>query len=348
MGTWIRGILAVVPARTRTAEDLAARFGREEAERIGATTGIQCVHLVSPGQTALDLAEHAATRLLAQVGISPGDVQGIVMVTQSADFSLPASACILQDRLGLPKSALAFDVNLGCSAYPYGLAIARGLLATGLARRILLLVADTPSLHVHPDDKSAVPLFGDAATATLMEVDADAEDLLGVDLGTDGAGWANLIMPVGKYRYPTRSDFAALRPPCLSKVEYPEHTYINGAEIFTFTLREVPGLVERTLAAAKVSPDAVDYYFFHQANKFILDYLVRKMRLPAAKCPLSIGYYGNTSGPSPAVTACHAAAEINRKRELLAAFVAFGVGYSWGGAMTRLRPGVLFPIEELA
>ena len=340
--------MTVVPARIRTADDLAARFGRDEAERIGATTGIHSVHLVSPGQTAQDLAQHAATRLLAALNLSPRDVQGIVMVTQSADYSLPASACILQDRLGLPKSVLAFDVNLGCSAFPYGLAIVRGLLAAGPARRILLLVADTPSLHVHPEDRSAVPLFGDAAAATLLEADPDAEDLLGVDLGTDGGGWANLIMPVGKYRYPTRSDFAASRPPCLAKVEYPEHTYINGAEIFTFTLREVPGLVERTLAAAKVSAEAVDYYFFHQANKFILDYLIRKMRLPAAKCPLSIGSYGNTSGVSPAVTACHAAAAVNRERELLAAFVAFGVGYSWGGAMVRLRPGVLFPIEELA
>ena len=138
----------------------------------------------------------------------------------------------------------------------------------------------------------------------------------------------------------------ASAPESLRKLAYPENVAMNGAEIFTFTLREVPGIVRRTLAAAKIEGDAVDYYFFHQANKFILDHLIRKMRLPAEKCPLSIDRFGNTSGPSPVVTACCAAAEKNRDRELRGMFVGFGVGYSWGGALVRLRQGVLFPIEE--
>jgi 3-oxoacyl-[acyl-carrier-protein] synthase-3 len=346
MGTRIRGLLTVVPSGVRTADELAARYGREETERTVATTGVRRMHVVSPGQTAGDLAEEAARRLLAKLGIAPGDVQGIVFVSQTPDFILPATACLLQHRLGLPKQSLAFDVNLGCSAYPYGLAIAGGLLALGLAERILLLAADTPSLLTHPEDRAARPLFGDAATATLLERDSEADDLLAVDLGTDGAGWRNLIQPVGQCRYPSLGQFLTDAPEELRRLAYPEHVQMNGAEIFTFTLREVPGIVRRTLAAAKLPDDAVDYYFFHQANKFILDHLIRKMRLPAEKCPMSIGPYGNTSGPSPAVTACHAAADANRDRDLLAMFVGFGVGYSWGGALARLRRGVLLPIEE--
>jgi len=346
MGARIRGLLTLVPANIRDTDGLAAQFGRKEAARISATTGVRRVHSVAPGQTAADLGEQAAARLLSKLGISPRDVQGIVFVTQTPDFLLPATACILQDRLGLPKQSLAFDVNLGCSAYPYGLAIASGLLAIGLAERILLLVAETASLRVHPEDKASAPLFGDAAAATVLEKHP-TDDLLGIDLGTDGAGWQNLLIPVGQCRYRTLSQFAASPPEKLRHVAYPENICMNGAEIFTFTLREVPGIVQRTLASAKVTGDAVDYYFFHQANKFILDHLLRKMRLPAEKCPLSIEHFGNTSGASPALTACYAASERNRDRDLTTMFVGFGVGYSWGGALTRLRAGTLFPIERL-
>jgi 3-oxoacyl-[acyl-carrier-protein] synthase III len=347
MGTRIRGLLTVVPTNVRTIDVLASRYGREEAERIAAATGVRQVHIVPAGQTAADLAEQAGARLLAKLGVAPHDVQGIVFVTQTPDYRLPATACILQNRLGLSKQSLAFDVNLGCSAYPYALAIAGGLLAAGLAERILVLTADTISLIVHPEDKAACPLFGDAAAATLLEKDSEADDMLGIDLGTDGAGWQNLRLPVGQCRHPSLSHFLESPAEKLRKVTYPEHLFMNGAEIFTFTLREVPGIVQRTLDNAKTSADAVDYYFFHQANKFILDHLVRKMRLPAEKCPFSIDRFGNTSGVSPALTACCAASEGNRDRDLTTMFVGFGVGYSWGGALTRLRAGTLFPIEEL-
>ena len=259
---------------------------------------------------------------------------------------LPSTACILQDRLGLPKQSLAFDVNLGCSAYPYGLAIASGLFTIGLAERILLLGADMAML-IHPDDRSALPLFGEAAVATLLENDPTGSDLLGFDLGTDGKGWKNLVVPVGGLRYPALSDFQAASSTELRGEANPEYVHMDGAEIFTFTLREVPGIIQRTLANAKTSGNAVDYYFFHQANKFILDHLVKKMRLPPEKCPLSIGCFGNTSGVSAALTASYAASEANRQRDLSAMFVAFGVGYSWGGVLTRLRAGALLPIEHL-
>jgi 3-oxoacyl-[acyl-carrier-protein] synthase III len=344
MGTHIRGILTVVPSAIRTVDDLAAQMGRTEAERSAEITGVRQVHLHAAGQTTGDLATEAGSRLMKHLDVSPSTVDAIVLVTQTPDYVLPASACILQDRLQLPKQCAAFDVNQGCAAYPYGLAIVGGLLAAGFCRRALLLVGDIPN-RVHPDDKGTTPLFGAAATATLLESDSE-NDLLGVDLGTDGSGWANLVVPVGQSRYPSAEDFAANRPKCLEKVVHPQCVYMDGAQIFTFTLREVPGVIRRTLQNAGRQIEEVDYFLFHQANRFILNHLIKKMKLPAEKCPLSIGEYGNTSGASPAVTACHALADANRDREMSVMFVGFGVGYSWGGAMVRLRPGTVFGVEE--
>jgi len=347
MGSRIRGILSVVPAQVRTTADLAARFGAADAERTARLTGIHQSRPAAPGQTAGDLAEQAAVRLLAQVEVSPRDVDGLIFVTQSPDFPAPATACLLQDRLGLPRGTLAFDVNLGCSGYPYGLVIASGLIATGAARRILLLIGDTFSWAVHPEDRVCAPLFGDAAVATLLEHDTQ-DDLLGMDLGTDGSGWSSLIVPVGQYRYRSREAFVSALPPELAGVSHPEFVHMDGAQIFTFTLREVPGVVARTLARAGREAGSVDYFLFHQANRFIQDHLVRKLGLPPEKCPVSIDCFGNTSGASPALTACHAIAPVNRSRELVVMFVGFGIGYSWGGVLARLRPATVFPVEEVS
>jgi len=347
MGTWIRGILAVVPAGVRTTADLAARFGAADAERTAKLTGIAEARVAAGGQTAGDLAEEAGRRLLARLALGPQDVDGLIFVTQTPDFPAPATACVLQDRLGLPKGTAAFDVNLGCSGYPYGLALSGGLIAAGLSRRVLLLVGDTFTSRVHPEDRVCAPLFGDAVAATLLERDAE-DDLLGVDLGTDGSGWANLIVPAGQARWRTPEAFASSPPPRLAGVSRPEFVHMEGAEIFAFTLREVPGIVARTLQRAGRGADEVDYFFFHQANKFIQDHLVRKLGLAAEKCPASIDRFGNTSGASPAVTACHAVAAINRGRELAAMFVGFGIGYSWGGVLVRLRRGTVLPLEEVS
>ncbi|MCE5267206.1 MAG: ketoacyl-ACP synthase III [Planctomycetaceae bacterium] len=344
MGTRVRGILTVVPRTLRTIDDLGRQFGPIEAERTAEVTGIRQMRAVAPGQTTTDLATEAGSRLLAHLGIAPETLDGIVFVTQTPDYFLPASACILHDRLKASKQCLAFDVNQGCSAYPYGLAVAAGLTAAGFCRRVLLLVGDVP-VRIHPADQSTSSLFGAAVAATVLESDAE-NDLLGIDLGSDGAGWANLIVPVGNARYPSTAEFAARAPEALRRVAHPEHLNMEGAEIFTFTLREAPGIIERTLQRAGRTRDEVDYFFLHQASKFLLDHLIRKVKLPRERCPMSLGEYGNTWGASPAVTACHTATEANRDRELTAMFVGFGVGYSWGGALVRLRPGTLFAVEE--
>lgn len=189
-------------------------------------------------------------------------------------------------------------------------------------------------------------VLGDAVAATLLEADEE-QDLLGFDLGSDGKGWDNLIVPVGQSRYRTLEDLPPQLPRGLAAIAHPEHLSMNGPEIFAFTVAEVPGIVRRALANSGRTPETLDYFFFHQANKFIQDHLVRKTQLPPAKCPVSLDCYGNTSGASPAVTACHTAVDANRQRELSAMFVGFGIGYSWGAVVCRLRPGTVLPIEEV-
>ena len=226
MGTHIRGILTVVPSAIRTVDDLAARFGQADAQRIAEITGVRQVHLHAAGQTTSDLGVEASNRLMRHLDVSPETIDAIVLVTQTPDYRLPATACIMQDRLGTAKQCLAFDVNQGCSGYSYGLAIASSLLVAGFCRRALLVVGDIPNSG-HPDDKSTVPLFGAAVTATLLESDAD-NDILGMDLGTDGSGWANLIIPVGGSRYQTKADYPAKPPKGLEKVIHPECVYMDG------------------------------------------------------------------------------------------------------------------------
>ncbi|MHC4201381.1 MAG: 3-oxoacyl-ACP synthase III family protein [Planctomycetota bacterium] len=347
MGTTIRGIQAVVPSRRLGLEDVSARFGSEAADRIAKMTGIRERHVVSEGQTASDLAVEAARRLFEKAEVRPGDIDGVVFVTQTPDFIMPATSCMLQDRLGLPQHALAFDVNQGCSAYPYGLAVCHGLIAGEVASRVLLLVADTLSVNLSDKDKGTYPLFGDSATATVLERVGGPGDLLAFELGTDGSGWANIIVPVGQCRYPTVGEFRAHAPEELRKVPDPESISMDGNEVFAFTLRVVPEMVRTTLEKAQKTVDDTDYFFFHQANLFIINHLLKKTGLPAEKCPVSIDRYGNTSGPSPAVTACDALPRSGRRGELTVMFVGFGIGHSWASALVKLRAETVFQIEEV-
>jgi 3-oxoacyl-[acyl-carrier-protein] synthase-3 len=347
MGTRIRGILAVVPGNVRSLAQVAAVVGPEDAERVAQLTGVREVRLCDPGQTAFDLIEAAAARLLSELGVPASEVGGVVLLTQTPDFILPASACILQHRLGLPKTALAFDVNQGCSSFPYGMAIGHALVISGLARRLLVVTGDNIPSRVHPEDRASLPLFGAAAAATLIEHEDGPGDILGLTLGTDGAGGENLIIPVGQSRYPTVEAFQDGASARLKRVPYPAHLFMDGNSIFTFTLREVPALVSRALERGGKRVEDVDYFLFHQANKFILEHLIKKLKLPLDRCPMSIESFGNTSGASPAVTACHCLYNANQAGEFTALFVGFGVGYSWGGALVRLRQGTLFPLQTL-
>ena len=309
-------------------EDLAKLFPDWPAEKIFEKTGIRQRRIVEGGECASDLAYAAAEKLLA-VGANETDY--LLFCTQSPDYVLPTTACVLQHRLGLPTSCAALDFNLGCSGYVYGLSLATALLQSGQAKKVLLLTADTYTRLIHPADKSTRTIFGDAGTATLLTSESKAR-LHSFVLGSDGSGAEQLIVKAGSNRCPPRVDQLSESEPSQG-VHDPRCLYMNGPEIFNFTLRAVPKLVKAVLDKADLILDQIDLVVFHQANGFMLEHLRRKLAIPVEKFVVHIENCGNTvSSTIPLVL--ENIIESGRLRSgMKVLLVGFGVGYSWGGCI---------------
>ena len=327
MSAFINGITSYLPKTVFNNADLAAKFPEWTEEKIYLKTGIKERRIAGKNECASDLAFHAALALFDSGVCNARDIDAIVLCTQSPDYVLPTTACLLQHRLGISTRALAFDFNLGCSGYIYGLGICKGLLETGQASSVLLLTADTYSKYVGDDDQSVRTLFGDGATATHIskqKLDTGLRlDITGpFEYGTDGAGGANLIVENSGSMMDDSKNSSQM---C--------NLHMNGPEIFTFTLLVIPTLITNLLNKANLSMDDIDLFVFHQANQYLLDHLRKKLQIPAEKFALSLEMTGNTvSSTIPIVLEayqnriefCHA------KKIML---VGFGVGYSWGGVI---------------
>lgn len=339
-GVRLAGVAAGVPEHVRTLEDDEAVFGAD-ARKIAESTGVRARRVVQGTTCTSDLCHAAGDRLLDDLGWPRDSIDALIFVTQTPDYVLPATACSLHGRLGLARHCAAFDVNLGCSGYVYGLWLAAQLIACG-QRRVLLLVGDTISRIVAPRDRSTVPLFGDAGTATALERDeAGSAGPMVFDLGSDGRGQDHLIVPAGGFRRP-RSEQTALRSEQAGgNVRGDEDLFMDGAEIFTFTLREVPALVRSTLGAAGWSVDDVDAVVMHQANRFMLEHLAKRMKLPPDKVPLALEDYGNTSSASIPLTLIHSLADRLRAAPQRLLLAGFGVGFSWGAVALSCGPLVV-------
>lgn len=320
-GIALRGIVAALPERVEDVADMARRFGAEAAERVAAATGIRRRHIVAPGQCMSDLALPAAKDLLAELDWATDSVDLLITVTQTPDHPLPATACLLQSRLGLARHCAAFDVGLGCSGYVYGLWLAASLLA-GMGRgRCLLVAGDTTSTTLNPQDRAVAPLFGDAATVTALEFDADAPTMT-IDVGTDGTGAPYLIQAGGGARQPDG--------PLL---------FMDGTQVFAFTLREVPRAIAATLAAAGSTIADIDHVVLHQANEMMVRRLGQKIGAREGQLLLALAGRGNTSSASiPLAISDGLGAQLlsGRHRLLLCGF---GVGWSWGTAIVEV-PGM--------
>jgi len=253
---------------------------------------------------------------------------------------LPATACLIQDRLGLGTGCGALDFNQGCSGYVYGLSLAKGLIEGGMARRVLLLTGETYSKHLHCADRTVRTIFGDGASATVIRAVESDRDLLGpFVLGTDGRGARQLVVRAGAFRLPAAVSHGS--EPCeAGGARSCGHLYMNGPEIFTFTLKTIPGLVRRLLAEASLSIEDVDFFVFHQANRFMLERLRDKIGIPVERFCINLETYGNTvSATIPmAIEAAIAAGQMKPGQRIMA--VGFGVGYSWGACLLT-APGEL-------
>lgn len=342
-GARIAGIVSCVPPRVVENKDFLERFSEAAVADVTKMLGVQARRWVEPGVSTSDLCTKAGAHLLAGLSWAPETVDGILFVSQTPDYRLPATACVLQAKLGIRVGAMAFDINLGCSGYAYGLWLAMTMVQSGVVKRVLLAVGDTASQFVDPSDRSTALLFGDAGTVTAIEhcdepgVDTSAHFIL----GTDGAGAANLIIPQGGYKDGTQSGDSRLEG------RDPTRLFMDGGEIFNFTLRAVPKLIAACLEGSQRTVDEHDAFLFHQANHFMIKHLTKKAKLPADRVPINIDRYGNCSGASiPLLISTELATTLREKTQRIALF-GFGVGYSWGSASLNVGPLACVEIIDL-
>jgi 3-oxoacyl-[acyl-carrier-protein] synthase-3 len=330
----LKDIAVYLPEAVLGNDELAQLYPEWPAEKILEKTGIRERRIAGEYQTAGDMAYEAARNLFAQGQITATDVDFIILCTQAPEYVLPTTACILQDRLGISRQVGALDINLGCSGFVYGLSLAKGLIETGAARCVLLLTADTYSKYIHPLDKSVRTLFGDAAAATaIVASDIEDEAIGPFVFGTDGSGAKNLIVEAGMYRVPKSCETSIERTDLSGNVRSRDNLYMNGAEVMAFSLKEVPKAADALLLKAGKTKEDIDFFVLHQANKFMLEALRKKLKAPPEKLPMLMEDCGNTvSSTIPiALFKLHQQGRLKAGHQLM--LIGFGVGYSWAACL---------------
>ena len=323
----ISAIEYCLPHSTFTSEDIARDFPEWNHAQIETKIGVHSRHIAARGECASDLAVDAAIKLFTINSWNPSDIDYILFCTQSADYVLPTTACLLQMRLGIPDSAGALDFNLGCSGFVYGLGLAEGLISTDQASAVLLLTGDTYSKYLREDDRTTRALFGDGAAAVLVTRNNSHECLLGPFVyGTDGSGANNLIVRDSGARRSTNnqnpeSQFA--------------HLYMNGPKIFDFVISVVPNSVRKLLFKAHLEIADVDLFVFHQANAFILEEIRKMLDIPQEKMQVSLSECANTVSSTIPIALKNAMQAGRLKRGDKVLIAGFGVGYSWASALLK-------------
>lgn len=325
------------PEKILNNEELSSYFAGWNAEKIESKTGIRERRIAAEDESVSDMAVNAAKNLFATGACSAGDIDFILLCTQSPDYILPTTACIVQDRLGVQTTAGALDFNLGCSGFVYGLGLAKGLIDSRQARNVLLITADTYSKYIHPGDKSVRTLFGDAATATLI-CDSEEPGWTPSDFvyGTDGGGAKNLIVPTGGSKTPRVTSPEEVLD-ASGNTRTINNLFMDGAQIFNFTLRTIPQSVDAILAKSGNTKEDIDLFLFHQANSFMLNHLRLKLNIPIEKFPILMANCGNTVSSTLPVLMSDLKQRGELKSGATLMLLGFGVGYSWGGCMLKWR-----------
>lgn len=329
-GAAIVGLVSCVPKNRVENSSFFDKFGESSVNDVVKMIGVQQRRIADEATTTRDLCKAAGKKLLDGLNWSLDSVDALIFVSQTPDFRLPATACALHSDLGLSKATIAFDINLGCSGYPYAVWLGMTMVQSGAAKRVLLAVGDTISKIVDPGDRSTALLFGDAGTMTAIEASPGGE--ASFVLGTDGSGAANLIVPAGAFRdYSKCGDLRLVD-------KKSDSLYMDGGEIFNFTLRSIPALVNYLSEISQTQTHEYDYFLFHQANLFMLKHLAKKLKLPMEKMPINIDEYGNTSCASIPLLMTTKLKDSLMKAPSQIGMFGFGVGYSWGAASLRVGP----------
>lgn len=323
----IKAISTCVPAKRFDNMQETTAFPKEDVQKVVRMAGVRERYLASDAECSSDLCETAARDVIEKLNWDPESIDALIMVTQSPDYFLPSTACLIHDRLNMSPDCAAFDLGLGCSGYPYGLWISTMMLQSRGLKRVLLLHGETPTRFCDWSDRSVALLFGDAGSATAIEQSQNSASSDWVfNLHTDGKGYRDLIIDGGGFRnrFPEN--------------ERDYYVRMNGANIFNFAVKRVPPLIEATLSAAHQTLDDIDFVILHQSNQFIMRHLAKKIGIPAEKAPFTIGKFGSAGGPSVPLTITKGALERPEDRSLRLLLVGYGVGLSWGSALIDLPP----------
>lgn len=326
MKSFIKAISTYVPSKKISNNEISEQFPEWDSDKILNKIGIQSRNITSEDEYTSDIAVSAINNLFEEHKIDKNIIDFLIICTQSPDYFLPTTACIVQDKVGLKTSCGAIDINQGCSGFIYGLSLANALVVSGTSKNVLLITAETYSKHIHHTDKGNMSLFGDASTATLISDEGEFE-IGKFSLGTDGSGAENLIIKNGASKYQKTED----------KNDMDNYLYMNGSEIFNFTSKSVPLLVDDNLLKNGVSKDEIDTFIFHQANTFMLNFLRKKIGIPTEKFVIDMLNYGNTvSSTIPLALKNSIKSKRDMKKIML---VGFGVGYSWGAVCLNMNKG---------
>lgn len=346
----IRGIATAVPKNKEVlADKYNDIFGEEMVAAFSKKTGVIERRLVLPEQTASDLAFVAAERLLEKKGIDKQEIGILIFVTQTPDYYIPSTACVLHKRLALSKDCIAFDINLGCSGYVFGLEVVSSLMQTTNCKFGLLLVGDTsnkPRINgfgIAPNDKSAVMLFGEGGSATLLEK-CDEAPAITAAYRSDGEGFKAIITPAGRARDCAAPFERTMWADGNERSDY--DLYMNGVDVFTFTITEVPQMINEFVEEHGMDKDSFDCYTFHQANAYIFKQLVKRAKIPKDKLHITIDRYGNTSVTSIPLTLCDRFGDENSGIDRYIFSCGFGIGLSWGIATFTVNENDIMPIIE--
>lgn len=328
----IKGVACAVPDRIVDNRYYNKVFGEENVNKFIKMTGVKTRYIALDEQCTSDLCYAATVKLMEKLNWEPSSIDALILITQTPDYAVPSSACVLQHRLGLSEDCIAFDVNLGCSAYVYGIWLASTMISQQDLSRVLLLVGDTSNYGINQNDSATAMIFGDGGSATALEK-SEGKDIR-YTLKTKGSGFKYIIVPSGHAR--NRSKIST------DSSEY--ELAMDGSAVFSFTITDVPRTINSFVSQHNIDMNNIDMYVFHQANLFILKHLIKKLNLPSEKVPISIDRYGNTSGESIPLTLVDALGNEESKEPIRLLLCGYGVGLSWGCIYLEMDRSVCLPM----
>lgn len=330
----VKGVSACVPAYSETNISSNVFASQEDAAKFIETTGVESRRIADTHTTSADLCQHAAEKLINDLQWERESIDCLIFVTQTPDYILPATSCILQSKLGLSTACYTLDISLGCSGWVYGLSVIASLLSSGGMKRGLLLVGETTSKVCSKEDKSTYPLFGDAGSAMALEFDCSAQAMM-FNFASDGSGSEAIVIPDGGFRNVTT-------PASFDKITIETgivrnklQLVLNGMDVFTFGISKAPKSVNQLLEHFNLDKEKIDYFIFHQANKFMNDKIRKKLQLAEEKTPTSLSEFGNTSCASIPLTMVTNSIFSGKVQTILGC--GFGVGLSWGSVCFQTK-----------